>query len=873
MINIKTSQEIRNIWLNFFKSKQHKIESSASLIPDKDPTLLWINAGVAPLKKYFNGSVIPHHKRIVNIQKCLRANDIDMVGKTSRHHTFFEMLGNFSIGDYFKKEAIEFAFEFLTSHEFLALDFRKLYITYFEKDLETYEYWLQKGIDKNHLIALKENFWEIGEGPCGPCTEIFFDRGPAYDSRNHNLILNNINNNRFIEIWNIVFSQYNLEIKNNRKVYQELPNKNIDTGVGLERLTCILQNKNNNFETDLFLPIIQKISILSNIIYRLDENQEIFQIISDHIRALVFGIADGVMLSNDGRGYILKKLLRRAFQKGIKLGFNDPFLFKLVPTVVDIMEDFYPYLKSKISIIQQIILTEEQKFLLTLQEGKNKFLEFTKISKKLLAKDFFKLYDTYGLPPDIILEYAKNYKILAEKNEFEKILEKQKKISSNQGKIVFKNKNYQNNEYYNFTLKSEFVGYKCFSTSAKVIKIFENGIILDKTPFYAEMGGQISDFGMINQSYIEKVIKLPHGQFLHYTKDYFELGQQVNTCIDLQKRHLISLNHTATHLLHAALKKLFNPDIQQCGSFLNHKILKFDFNYYKSLSLDDLISIENKINSWINEKYPINVKIMTFKEAQDQKIQLLEQIEYNDIVRVIEIKNISTQLCGGTHAFNTLFLEKFAILSYVSIGSGIYRIEATTTTNNIILGFDSKTKHLRIQEQKILHQIEQYYYDDLNNKVNIPQFKEDKDSYKSIFIYKDYCEELQKLWSKIQKKIYQKNIIKMIKEAEKIIPSKIEPCMFLSCDNIDIDENMLKNLLDYLIQKLKINFLCLYKQKSEYFILVCKSNIDSINAKNFINRVNIIIEGKGGGNANFAKSISYNKDKLIILQQEWLKCL
>ncbi|WP_420887969.1 DHHA1 domain-containing protein [Candidatus Phytoplasma bonamiae] len=395
---------------------------------------------------------------------------------------------------------------------------------------------------------------------------------------------------------------------------------------------------------------------------------------------------------------------------------------------------------------------------------------------------------------------------------------------------------------------------------------------MDKTPFYAEMGGQISDSGMINQSYIEKVIKLPHGQFLHYTQDFFELGQQVQTYIDLQKRHLITLNHTATHLLHAALKILFNPDIKQCGSFLNHKILKFDFNYYKSLSLDNLITIENKINSWINKKYPINVKIMNLEEAQDQKIQLLDQIEYNDIVRVIEINDISIQLCGGTHAFNTLFLEKFAILSYTSIGSGIYRIEATTTNYNIIMGFDSKTKHLRLQEEKILNKIEQFYYD-LDNKINIPQFKETKDSYKSICVYKEYCEELQKLWLQIQKKNNQKAIMQMMKEADKIIPSKIEPCMFLGCDNINIDENMLKNLLDYLIQKLKINFLCLYKQKSEYFILICKSNIDSINAKMFIKRVNIIIGGKGGGNANFAKSVSYNKDKLIILKQEWLRCL
>ncbi|MGM1458905.1 MAG: alanine--tRNA ligase-related protein [Columbia Basin potato purple top phytoplasma] len=360
-----TANQIRKMWLDFFITKGHKLKDSFSLIPDSsDSSLLWVNAGVVPLKKYFDGSEKVCFSKIVSIQKCLRTNDIDNVGKTAIHHTFFEMLGNFSIGDYFKKETIDLVYELLISEKWFNLPQDRLYITYFYKDQATYNFWLKKGIHPEHLISLNTNFWEIGEGPCGPCTEIFFDRGIEYDDRGLKLIKEDISNDRFIEIWNVVFSQYNSELDKDRENYIELPNKNIDTGSGLERLACIFQNTKTNFETDLFLPIIQKISHLSKIEYF--EKKEIFRIIADHIRTLVFGIADGVVLANEGRGYILKKILRRSFIKGQTLGFKKPFLFKLVSVVIDIMKEFYPYLGTKRQIIENIIQVEEEKFLFSL---------------------------------------------------------------------------------------------------------------------------------------------------------------------------------------------------------------------------------------------------------------------------------------------------------------------------------------------------------------------------------------------------------------------------------------------------------------------------------------------------------------------------
>src|SRR5690554_5684147 len=385
-----TAKEIRETWLRFFNERGHSIEQSASLIPQNDPTLLWINAGVAPLKKYFDGSETPKSPRITNVQKCIRTNDIDNVGRTARHHTFFEMMGNFSIGNYFKVEAIEFGFELLTGKDYFDIPLDKLYMTYYPDDSLTKETWLRLGVKENHLIPNENNFWEIGDGPSGPDTEIFFDRGEFYDKRGVELIEHDIENERYIEIWNIVFSQYNAKAGVDRKDYQELPNKNIDTGAGLERFACVLQGTKTNFETDLHYPVIQKIEKLSNTSY---DDKMAYKVISDHIKTLVFAISDGATLSNEGRGYVLRRILRRAIKYGLSLNLKEPFLYELVDTVITMMEDFYPDLNKSKDIVKKIIKREEEKFLETIEDGEKHLISSIK-NNKLDGKSAFMLYDT-----------------------------------------------------------------------------------------------------------------------------------------------------------------------------------------------------------------------------------------------------------------------------------------------------------------------------------------------------------------------------------------------------------------------------------------------------------------------------------------------
>ena len=400
-----TGNEIRNIWINFFKDKRHAVEEGASLIPNNDPTLLWMNSGVAALKKYFDGRVVPKNPRIVNVQKCIRTNDIDNVGNTARHHTFFEMMGNFSIGDYFRDEAIEYGYELLTSDKYFGFPIEKLYFTYYPTDLDTKERWLKLGVEEEHLIPSEGNFWEIGSGPCGPCTEIFFDRGPEFGDFTTESIKKDIENDRYVELWNIVLSQYNAIEGLSREEYPELPSKNIDTGAGLERFASVIQNAKTNFETDLFMPIINKISEISGITYN---GQKSFKVIADHIRTVTMAISDGAMLSNEGRGYVLRRLLRRAVKYGKQLKIDKPFLVLLVDEVIKILKPFYPYIENKVEIVKKIVDTEENKFLETLLSGEKKLNDIIESSnnKTISGLDAFILYDTYGFPLELTSEYA-----------------------------------------------------------------------------------------------------------------------------------------------------------------------------------------------------------------------------------------------------------------------------------------------------------------------------------------------------------------------------------------------------------------------------------------------------------------------------------
>ena len=502
-----THNDIRNTWIRFFESKGHKLFPSAPLVPINDDSLLWINAGVTPLKRYFDGTETPESRRIVNIQKCIRTNDIENVGITKRHQTFFEMMGNFSIGDYFKNEAIEFAFELLTSEEYFGIDKDLIYVTVYPTDTEAVAKWVKVGLDETHIIPLKENFWEIGEGPCGPDSEIFFDRGEKYDP-NHDALAKfkkDEDQERYVEIWNNVFSQYNSKEGVAREDYEELPNKNIDTGAGLERWCCIFQNVDSNFETDLFQPIIKHIVELSNASYT---GQKEYKIIADHVRAITFALADGACFENVGRGYVLRRLLRRSVRVGKNIGLEGPFMYKIVSDVVDVMADAYPYLREKRPSVEATVLEEEKLFLKTLEAGERRLKELVKDSSDgtISGEEAFKLYDTYGFPFELTLEYLNELGYTVSKEEFDKYMTMQKELAKKNAKNKTAMAS-QKKVLLDFKEDSQFA-YGIYRLKTNVLAIFSKDEIVDsidhdcyialkRTCFYAESGGQVSDTGMI----------------------------------------------------------------------------------------------------------------------------------------------------------------------------------------------------------------------------------------------------------------------------------------------------------------------------------------------------------------------------------------
>ncbi|KXT29323.1 alanine--tRNA ligase [Candidatus Phytoplasma oryzae] len=881
-MKILTSDQIRKIWIDFFVKNKHHKENSFSLIPKYDSSLLWINAGITPLKKYFSGIEKVSFRKIVNIQKCLRTNDIDNIGNTAIHHTFFEMMGNFSIGDYFKKEAIDFAYELLVSKKWFSIPLEKLYITYFIDDQETYFLWLKKGVNKKNLIPLKTNFWNIGEGPCGPCTEIFFDRGSKYDHREHELIYEGITNNRFIEIWNIVFSQYNCTNSYIQKDYKELPNKNIDTGAGLERLSCIFQKTDTNFETDLFFPIIRQISLLSNCKY---EGQKTFKIIADHIKALVFCINDGAIFSNLGRGYVLKRILRRAFQNGKKIGFTEPFLFKLVASVINTMKNAYSELQEKEKLIKEIIQEEEKKFLFHLQNSEKMFFKLVK-NNELSGENFFKLYDTFGFPKEDILEFSENNNIKTDLIGFEFFLKKQRDLSRN---LIKENKNNfslkENFLFSNWEFKSEFIGYDQFETKTKVLKVCEKGIILKKTPFYAMMGGQTSDEGTINGIFVQKVIKLSNGIFVHKVeeKNIFYEGQEVFAKIDIQKRLKKSINHTATHLLLESLKIILGKHVQQQGSFIDNEILRFDFNHYKILSFEELIQIEDQINLWINKNYSVLIKKVLFKDLKKINNNIINNENFfknkdfynQEFVRIVSISNISSQLCGGTHVSNTKKIQKFAIVNYKIIGSGIHRIEASTGENikDILI---QKIESFYLEKKQILKKIQKIkdFVLEKNNFIFYENIEFDDNlsdsvpnSYRYIQNYKSNLIILRKKLVKLEKEFLKIKNKEILEQVSKLIPSQIEKEMLIFIKKKDFDNHMLKTVLEYLFNKLSINFLCLCQKREKKLFFICKSK--TINIEKFMKKIKNDFNVKGGGNLNFCQGIIEDCTKINEFLSFW----
>ena len=700
-----TSSEIRSMFLEFFKEKGHKVEKSASLVPVDDPTLLWINSGVATLKKYFDGSVIPENPRIASSQKSIRTNDIENVGLTARHHTMFEMLGNFSIGDYFKEEAIEWAWEFLTAEKWLALDPDKLYVTVHTKDKDAREIWENKiGLPKDHVLDEDENYWDIGVGPSGPQTEIFYDRGPE----NNDLPADDPEsypggeNERWLEIWNLVFSQYN-HLPDG--TYEPLPNKNIDTGMGLERIVSVMQEAPTNFETDLFMPLIHKVEELSGKEYKTaGDLQQSFKVIADHIRAVTFAIADGALPSNEGRGYVLRRLIRRAIMHGRKLDINEPFLTELVPVVGEIMGDFYPNVLTQESFIIQVIQKEENRFHETLSEGLDHLVEvFEQLTNKkeelVTGKDAFLLYDTFGFPVELTEEYAKERGFSVDLEGFSQEMEKQRE-RARAARGDDQSMKAQSGVLSELEADSEFVGYTELKVSSELKAIiFEDQfvekvdgrrkaqLVFEDTPFYAEKGGQVGDKGIIRDTdgnLVGRVVDTqvaPAGQNLHFveTIEPLKVGEKYRLEVNILRRMLIERNHTATHLLHQALKDVVGPHVNQAGSLVTADHLRFDFTHLEQVTSEQLEEIENIINEKIWEAHPVETTVTSLDKARQMGAMALFGEKYGEVVRVVSIDDYSIELCGGTHVKNTSDIGLFKITTESGIGAGVRRIVARTS--------------------------------------------------------------------------------------------------------------------------------------------------------------------------------------------------
>ncbi|EKE3390836.1 alanine--tRNA ligase [Enterococcus faecalis] len=700
-----TSSQVRQMYLDFFKSKGHSVEPSASLVPVNDPTLLWINSGVATLKKYFDGSVVPENPRITNAQKSIRTNDIENVGKTARHHTMFEMLGNFSIGDYFKNEAIHWAWEFLTGAEWLAFDPEKLYVTVYPKDTEAKRIWRDEvGLSEDHIIDVEDNFWDIGAGPSGPDTEIFYDRGeefldiPEDDPENYP----GGENERYLEIWNLVFSEFNHTPED---TYEPLPHKNIDTGMGLERVVSIIQDAPTNFETDLFMPIIHAVEALgTNVKYGDAPQTDVsFKVIADHIRALSFAIGDGALPSNEGRGYVLRRLLRRAVMHGKKLGINEAFLYKLVPVVGEIMVSYYPEVLQQKDFIEKVVRTEEERFHETINEGLSMLNEVIKEVKDakgdtLDGKIIFKLYDTFGFPVELTEEVAEDEGLKVDHAGFETEMEAQRERARS-ARSKETSMGVQSALLTDIKVESKFVGYTELTHDSELFVIIQGDalvneasagtaeLIFAETPFYAEMGGQIADRGYVKNTAEEVVAnvvdvkKAPNGQFLHKVEVLAPLaeGQIYQLQVDERMRTRILKNHTATHLLHRALKDVLGEHANQAGSLVAPGHLRFDFTHFGQVTSEELARMEAIVNEKIWEAIPVVTIETDIDTAKNMGAMALFGEKYGKEVRVVNIGDYSIELCGGTHVANTEDIGIFKIVSESGIGAGVRRIEAVTS--------------------------------------------------------------------------------------------------------------------------------------------------------------------------------------------------
>ena len=862
-----TSQEVRQMFLDFFKSKGHVIEPSVSLVPVNDPTLLWINSGVATLKKYFDGSVIPENPRITNAQKAIRTNDIENVGKTARHHTMFEMLGNFSIGDYFRKEAIEWGFELLTSSEWFEFPVEKLYMTYYPADMDSYNRWIEVGVSPDHLIPIEDNFWEIGAGPSGPDTEIFFDRGEAFDPENIGLKLlaEDIENDRYIEIWNIVLSQFNANPSVPRSEYEELPHKNIDTGMGLERMVAVIQGAHTNFETDLFMPIIRQIEQLSGKTYDPYGDNMSFKVIADHIRSLSFAIGDGALPGNEGRGYVLRRLLRRAVMHGRKLGINDTFLYKLVKVVGDIMQSYYPEVLEKREFIEKIVTREEETFARTIDAGSKLFDEvITKLKAEnqatLDGADIFKLYDTYGFPVELTEELAEDAGFKIDHAGFEAAMKAQQE-RARAAVVKGGSMNKQSEVLTALSVTSEF-SYTAQKLSSPLTAIVQDDkrvktakglaqVVFAETPFYAEMGGQVADHGVIMDqagvvvATVTDVQKAPNGQPLHTVEIVTELfeNETYTLAIDLKRRNSVIKNHTATHLLHAALHTILGNHATQAGSLNEVDFLRFDFTHFSAVTADELTEIEHQVNEEIWNAIDVLTVETDVATAKEMGALALFGEKYGKTVRVVTIGDYSVELCGGTHVGNTSEIGLFKIIKEEGIGSGTRRIIALTGQK----AFED------FKDQEAILK-------DIQGLVKSPQASQTVAKVENL---QADLKEAQKNLESLSAKMASAQSDELFQNVE-----TANGITYIAAKVAAKDAGSLRSLADIWKQKNSSDVLVLVAQIGEKANLLVASQNGDIKAGNLVKALAPFIDGRGGGKPDMAMAGGTNPAGIVQLLEQ-----
>lgn len=880
-----TSNEIRQSWIDYFKSKGHYELEPASLVPIKDKSLQWINSGVATLKNYFSGKDIPPNPRLVNSQKSIRTNDFYNVGLTSRHHTLFEMLGNFSIGDYFKMEAIEYGMDYLTNILGFKLD--DLYFTVFNEDDETYNKWISLGVKKEHIIKCGKdrNFWDVGSGPCGPNTEIFYDRGPKYDPDNIGIKLfyEDIENDRYIEIWNIVFSQFNNDGNNN---YQELTLKNIDTGAGLERLACVLQDVPTNFDTDLFLPIIRAVEKFC--VFKYDVNayftndlkqnriNYVYKVIADHMRATVFAIADGVVPSHKERGYILRRLIRRFIALAKTIDIKPGFVDAGVGATIKTLSQYYPYLVKKEKQIKEILDAEINNFNKTLEQGFKLFNEMVK-SNKATPEQTFKLIDTYGFPIELIKELAEEKKLKIDFKAIDELFKKHQEVSRSQKAVIAMEK--QNNALMQLHDKSVFV-YDTYQLDAKIIKLFDenynevkklNGegyVVLDKTCCYATSGGQLCDIATFNDDIeVIEITKGPNLQHIHHVVDaLLEVGQVIHIQIDKLARDNITRNHSVEHLIHASLKKIIDPNIKQEGAFKSPDKVTFDFQYHVKLSDNQIKAIQDNVNMWINDKYETEIIFTTMEKALELGALAYFEDVYKKIkgdLRVVKIGNISTELCGGTHVHNTSDIQQFLITNFSSKGSGSWRIEAITSKDTI-------NKYLEDQENelnKLVKEIKGDYKTFTTKSYELDQMLTIKAKDIAPIYFKKHLYDLSNVYK--QAKFHEdKQKATLVVDNIKCDLLKVKSDVKV-LETKDVDSKNIVNAITTGINEDTISLLVILNtvtstKKVQYFMATNPKN--KVNLNDLLKQLNPLIDGKGGGRPNTVQGGSDKPDSLKIIK-------